>query len=78
MEPFTIYLPFCQQVVEIDSNSAMVTFAQKGGESHSREVAHAQFEATFLSYTTSKAGEAADPANVQVCVFFFRSTRTQW
>lgn len=58
----------------MDANTAMVTFAQKGGESHTREIHHAQYEETFRSYTTAKAGEVADPSNVQVrthhAVFF--------
>jgi len=50
----------------MDTDTAMVTFAQKGGESHSREIHHDQYEETFRSHTTAKAGEAADLSNVQV------------
>lgn len=53
-------------MVEMDANTAMITLAQKGGGSHTREIHHAQYAATFQSYTTAKAGEVGDPSHVQV------------
>ena len=52
--------------MELDAITMMVTFAQKGGESHTREVTHVVHEATFQSYSTAKAGTYEDSTHVKV------------
>lgn len=62
------------QMLEMDPATMMVTMAQKGGESHTREVSLTVHGDSFQSYSHRTAGPVEDATGLEVCDFLYQFT----